>query len=418
MSPKLDNRSAPATIGAAATIFEKAEATQKSTSRKYQDTPAILRSIPLNVGTNVETPPFCSEQIVESNGRNRAYPQLPACFEHPYVVYFAPCCTVRPPSSPVGNRRYLLGAKSTVPTTENDPRAQDLADVGGPGGRPRAAAMVNYHHEDAIVGVAASPKVERLIDMAMRGALPRNRALKAWEPDKLNSRHIGCVLLRAAGYRQNRIAELMGYTQGSLSIILNHPDARTILAAILAEGAKQSIDISATVQQHAPKMLEIAQDIAEDTNVKPETRLKAAFGWLGMYERDQERQNGSAGDAPMKMASDDASRLADAIRESAGLLAPGAIEVGSGSGVASPEARPALGSLTQNLPSDTTDLLSTEPSAADIRAVLDERAAELEAELEQRLAALGESRTDPSFPRPAGVRHGNEVANSDMEEVA
>lgn len=321
----------------------------------------------------------------------------------------------------------------------NDPRAQDLGDTGGsnaPGSpfvAPQNRSLTGYDHESSMLGAApVSPKVERLIDLALRGALPRNRTLHAWEPDKLNARHVGCVLLKAAGYRQNRISELMGYTATTISVVLNHPDARTILAAVLAEGAKQAIDYSSTLQAHVPAMMQVVLDVAETPDLKPETKLKAAFGWLGMYERDIEGKKGKEEDQGVKLASEDALRIEAAIRESAGLLpsAPPAARdgIGSGSGVASPETLPGLGSLL-NLPSDTTDS-SLELTAEQIKAVLDERAAELEAELEQRLAALGyddQNRSlppglspsaEPSFSPKAAVRNEQQVSNSELEDVA
>lgn len=318
----------------------------------------------------------------------------------------------------------MLRAKSGDDMAENDPRALDLGDTGGSlEGRsvpqaPFSASTVKYDHQESTVGTINSPKIERLIDLALRGALPRSRALKDYEPDKLSSRHIGCILLRAAGYKVTRIAELMGYTVAVVSVILNHPDGRTILAAILAEGAKNAVDISTTVQNHAPEMLNIVRDIAEDPEIKKEVRLKAAFGWLGMYERDQERQKGSDTGADVKMASEDAARLSDAIRESAGLLPAAATEVGDGSGATPPEPRPELGSLPKtDLPSDVADESQLDLTPAEIRTLLDERSAELEAELEQRIQVMS-SPADPSFPRPAGVGNNGLVSNSRVEEVA
>jgi hypothetical protein len=174
----------------------------------------------------------------------------------------------------------------------------------------------SFSVEDSILtNVAQSEKINRLISMAMAGALPRARALKEWEPDKLNARHISVIMLRAVGYQQNRIAELSGYSVPAVSVILNHPDSKTLLAAILSEGAKQAIDISGQVKREAPKMLAIAKEIANDVEVKPETRIRAAFGWIGLYERTLDREKGSGDTEKVSMHREDAGRLIAALHE-------------------------------------------------------------------------------------------------------
>lgn len=176
----------------------------------------------------------------------------------------------------------------------------------------------SYSVEDGVLGaVAQSEKINRMISMALAGALPRGRPLKPWEPDKLNARHISAIMLRAVGYQQNRIAELTGYSVPAVSVILNHPDSKALLAAILSEGAKQAIDISGQVKRDAPKMLKIVKEIADDLEVKPETRVRAAFGWLGMYERTLDREKGTDDTAKVSMHRDDADRLINAMKEAA-----------------------------------------------------------------------------------------------------
>lgn len=242
-----------------------------------------------------------------------------------------------------------------------------------------------YDLEEALLGnVAKSDKINRLIQLAMAGALPLGRPLKPWEPDKLNPRHISCIMLRAVGYRQNRIAELTGYVPAQVSVILRHPASQVILAAILSEGAKQAIDINAQVEREAPKVLKVVKDIINDVDVKPETRVRAAFGWLGMYERQKEKEQ--TDDTPEKVTlhRDDASRLISALAESRQIREVPYVLVSASQPTTAQGAQTAAPSSAPNkgiLPGDALD----PAHQASIDSAL--RQHELESALEARIAA-------------------------------
>ncbi len=200
-------------------------------------------------------------------------------------------------------------------------------------GKPSRSGIVaeEFDFADSVITtVVSSAKIEALIASALAGKLPRDRALKYYEPAKLNPRHISVIMMRAVGYRQNRIAELSGFDQERVSIILNHPDSRSILAAILTANAKTAVNIAATVQAHAPKMLEIVRGVAENRVEKTHDRLKAAFKWLDMYGDTQKKVDDS--EKPLALTDESANRLSEALREASEATEVSFVVVGEGSG--------------------------------------------------------------------------------------
>ena len=231
-------------------------------------------------------------------------------------------------------------------------------------GRPSSSGVLaeEFDFEDSVLStIASSAKIESLIASALAGKLPRDRALKPNEPDRLNPRHIQVIMMRAVGYRQIRIAELTGYEKGVVCNILSHPDSRTILSAILTTSAKTAVTIASTVQAYAPDMLKIVRDIAENKQEKTPVRLKAAFHWLNMYG---DTQSGVKDDEkPLSLTDESANRLTEAIREAQKATDVSFVVVEQGSGSPSEES-PSLdpASLPAGAP-DTLESLHDEVEA-------------------------------------------------------
>lgn len=133
--------------------------------------------------------------------------------------------------------------------------------------------------------LAKSPQLEELFKQALEGTLPRGRALKSWEPERLTPTALQIIVLRATGMRQRRIAEFLNETQGtnltdsSVSIICNHPDAQHILAKILSFAADEVSDIDTRIKAYAGEAVDVAARIMRTT---PDQRLaaKTAFEFL------------------------------------------------------------------------------------------------------------------------------------------
>lgn len=151
-----------------------------------------------------------------------------------------------------------------------------------------------------------------LLTKAMSGQIPRDRDLKDEEPDVLSPAHIQIILLKAGGMKQRAIAELLDYTEGRVSTIVNHPDAQYLIHKILGYAADSAVDVPTRLRAGSAEMLGIVADVARGAE-KEETKLKAAFGWLdraghGKIETQKHEHS-------MSVSEKGASRLAGAIKE-------------------------------------------------------------------------------------------------------
>lgn len=124
-------------------------------------------------------------------------------------------------------------------------------------------------------------EVEELFAAARRGELPRARELKAHEPLTLNEQHLQMVLFRAGGVRQNRIAKHFGVTQSRTSIILNHPDAQTILDRLGAVHAVDGVgDVRERLAHLRGPVLDLIEDFVFDEEQPVEKRVAKGFDLL------------------------------------------------------------------------------------------------------------------------------------------
>lgn len=90
----------------------------------------------------------------------------------------------------------------------------------------------------------------------MAGEVARGRPLKYWENLKLRPRHLQILLMKAAGYPNNAIAEQMGMDKARVSVIVRHPDAQTILSYLVSYAAEDMLDVKTRIKAHAGEMLD------------------------------------------------------------------------------------------------------------------------------------------------------------------
>jgi hypothetical protein len=93
--------------------------------------------------------------------------------------------------------------------------------------------------------------LDTLFAQVMQGGLARGRELKSWEPDRLDERHLNVIMLRASGMDQGKIAQVTGFTDAWVSVILNHPDAQTVLAKIVGYAADNVLNLNHRIQATA-----------------------------------------------------------------------------------------------------------------------------------------------------------------------
>ena len=132
---------------------------------------------------------------------------------------------------------------------ETDPRAFEPFEERSALPRPRAARRTEEEMREAwedwepresreaaqFDGLSEHrEEVEALLWDARRGLLPRNRRLKEWEPQLLSERHLMMVMMRAQGFHQRTIARTFGAADATVSVVLGHPDAETLLVKLAA----------------------------------------------------------------------------------------------------------------------------------------------------------------------------------------
>jgi transcriptional regulator len=123
--------------------------------------------------------------------------------------------------------------------------------------------------------------LDDLFQRAMNNQLPRSRALKSWEPDQLDERHLHAILLRAGGMAQKDIAAMMGWNDSWTSIVLNHPDAQYVLTRIISYASDNVIDIQVRIQAVAPEALDTVVEIMR-TSQDEKLKSTNAFELLKM----------------------------------------------------------------------------------------------------------------------------------------
>ena len=96
-------------------------------------------------------------------------------------------------------------------------------------------------------------------------------------PKKMRPRHRQAIMLHEAGFDQKQIAEMLGYTQGRVSIILN--SRRAEVEVVRHEARKlitdRTMDVATRIQASAHEMLDITIHHARNKADAANSRLAA-----------------------------------------------------------------------------------------------------------------------------------------------
>ena len=90
--------------------------------------------------------------------------------------------------------------------------------------------------------------------------LPRRRALKVNEPERLNERHLAMIGMRAQGLHQRLIAKAFGDNDEYVSMVLNHPDAVFLLAHLSAMRAANGNDFKRRMEALSEPAMSAIED--------------------------------------------------------------------------------------------------------------------------------------------------------------
>lgn len=106
--------------------------------------------------------------------------------------------------------------------------------------------------------------ISELFDLARRGEIPRSRELLAHEPLQLNERHLLAIMMRCNGARQTDIAAALNYTDSTVSIILNHPDATYIIDRLQAFSGVDVTDIDSRLKRLTSKAVDAIEAVFDE----------------------------------------------------------------------------------------------------------------------------------------------------------
>lgn len=159
-------------------------------------------------------------------------------------------------------------------------------------------------------------RLEQLFSRAMAEGMTRNRPLKYWENLKLKPKHLQIILMKAAGYTNNLIAQQLDLTPARVSVIVNHPDAQSLLSTLVSYAAEDVLDIKTRIKAHAGEALDVALDVMRTTK-DDAVRARTGFELLkmagyGAVEKKEVKR-------VVEIREEQSGRLADAMEDLLGL---------------------------------------------------------------------------------------------------
>ena len=113
--------------------------------------------------------------------------------------------------------------------------------------------------------LAKHERLTQTMRAVLSGEVARGRDRKYWENLQLKPQHMQMLIMKAAGFTNNYIAEALDYTPARVSVILNHPDAQVALAALVSYQAEELLDVRARIKAHAGEALNVKLDLMRNS---------------------------------------------------------------------------------------------------------------------------------------------------------
>jgi hypothetical protein len=122
-----------------------------------------------------------------------------------------------------------------------------------------------------------------LFDRVRRGEVPRHRDLLPHEPQKLDEVHLQMVMARILGSKQCDIARTFNYTDGRVSVILNHPDSVWVMNQLQSFAGVEVTDIDSRLKRLSVKAVDAIEDAFDASVEEPKEAMvmmqKARLGF-------------------------------------------------------------------------------------------------------------------------------------------
>lgn len=156
-------------------------------------------------------------------------------------------------------------------------------------------------------------RLNTLMVSTLDGKLGRGRSLRYWENLKLKPVHLQMLMAKAAGYTNRAIARQFDYDEARVSVIVNHPDASSVLAHLISYQAENLLDIKARIQSHAGEALDT---VLTAMRTAPESAQRAAIGFRLLDRAGYSAVQKSETVHKFEMPAEQANALTKALRES------------------------------------------------------------------------------------------------------
>lgn len=149
-----------------------------------------------------------------------------------------------------------------------------------------------------------SPETKLLISRCIDGSEPLDRPLKTWEPEKFSPRAVQACLLRAGGFKGIDIAKLLELEPATVSMFINHPYGKRIIASMLQHQGARVIDIKTKLDKYADALLDETFRLAiaeQDTKVLASVTFgmldRAGYGPMSKVEHETKESSSLAGNS-------------------------------------------------------------------------------------------------------------------------
>lgn len=160
---------------------------------------------------------------------------------------------------------------------------------------------------------ARTERLNSLMVSTLDGKLGRGRSLRYWENLKLKPVHLQMLMAKAAGYSNRAIARQFEYDEARVSVIVNHPDAASVLAHLISYQAENLLDIKARIQAHAGEALDV---VLTAMRTAPEAQQRAAIGFRLLDRAGYSAVQKSETVHKFEMPAENAAALTRALNES------------------------------------------------------------------------------------------------------
>lgn len=128
--------------------------------------------------------------------------------------------------------------------------------------------------------------LENVVKSAIQGTLPRDRELRAYEPERLSPTMLNAIIDQASGMDIAEVCAKYEINQVYFRMLINHPDAQTLRAAILGSTADRLADPRARIEGMVGEALNVKVELmrtakSEQVRDKSASDLLALAGYGG-----------------------------------------------------------------------------------------------------------------------------------------